>query len=44
MMTTITRENAVNAFKKALEHKKAATSSFEKWLREKGIEGKVVTL
>ena len=40
MQTTTTREKALEALKKALEHKKEATQSFD----EKGIEGKVVTL
>ena len=44
MQTATTREKALEALKKALEHKKEATQSFEYWLREKGIEGKVVTL
>ena len=40
----ITREMAVNALKKAIEHKKEAKQWFEMWMKEKGIEGKVVTL
>ncbi len=40
----IEKDNAVNALKKVLEHKKEATHKFEKWLQEKGVEGKVVTL
>jgi len=39
-----TRESALNAWKKALEHKKEAGARFEKWLQDKGIEGKVITL
>jgi hypothetical protein len=38
------RENAVNALKKALEHKKEAKIKFEQWLHERGIEGKVVAV
>lgn len=44
MQTTITKEMAVDAWKKALEHKKEASQKFEKWLQSKGIEGKVVAL
>lgn len=44
METTISKEEALKAWKKALEHKKEARSQFEKWLRERGIEGKVVSL
>ena len=40
----ITREEAINALKKAIEHKKEAKQWFELWLQEKGIEGKVVTV
>ena len=40
----ITKENAINAIKKALEHKKESTLKFEQWLQEKGVEGKVMTL
>ena len=40
---TMTKEDAMNALKKALEHKKEAKHKFEQWLLEKGIEGKVVT-
>lgn len=40
----ITRETAVNALKKAIEHKKEAKREFELWLQEKGIEGRVVML
>ena len=40
----ITKENAISALKKALEHKKEAKKKFEKWLQEKGVEGKVVAL
>ena len=40
----ITKENAICALKKALEHKKEAKKKFEKWLQEKGVEGKVVAL
>ena len=39
-----TKENAMKAFKKALAHKKEAKNQFERWLRERGVEGKVVTL
>lgn len=39
----MTADNAMNALKKALEHKKEAKRKFEQWLQEKGIEGKVVT-
>ena len=34
----------MNALKKAIAHKKEAKKDFEQWLREKGIEGKVVAL
>ena len=44
MQTIMTKEMAIDAWKKALEHKKEAGLKFEKWLQEKGIEGKVVTL
>ncbi len=40
----MTKENAMDALKKALAHKKEATHKFEQWLQEKGVEGKVVTL
>ena len=40
----MTKEMAIDAWKKALEHKKEAGLKFEKWLQEKGIEGKLVTL
>ena len=40
----MTRETAMNALKKAVEHKKEAKLWFELWLKEKGIEGKVVAL
>ena len=40
----ITKEDAMKAFKKALDHKKEAKNQFERWLRERGVEGKVVTL
>ena len=40
----ITKENAINALKKALAHKKESTERFEEWLREKGIEGNVLSL
>jgi len=40
----ITKEDAMKAFKKALAHKKEAKNQFERWLRERGVEGKVVTL
>ena len=44
MATTITKENATNAVKKALEHKKEAKRWFELWLQEKGVKGKVISL
>jgi hypothetical protein len=44
MQTTTTKEMAVDAWKKALVHKKEASQKFEKWLQSKGIEGKVVAL
>ena len=40
----ITKEDAMKAFKKALAHKKEAKNQFERWLRERGVGGKVVTL
>ncbi len=40
----ITKEDAMKAFKKALAHKKEAKNQFERWLRERGVEGNVVTL
>ena len=40
----ITKEDAMKAFKKALAHKKESKNQFERWLRERGVEGKVVTL
>ena len=40
----ITKEDAMKAFKKGLAHKKEAKNQFERWLRERGVEGKVVTL
>ena len=43
MAMTITNDDALNALKKALEHKKEAKLKFEQWLQEKGIVGKVVT-
>lgn len=43
-MEDIKKKNALAAWKKALQHKKDAGKWFEKWLQEKGIEGKVVTL
>ena len=43
-MEKITKENALSAWKKALQHKKEAGQWFEKWLKERGIEGKVVSL
>ena len=42
-MMTMTKNDALNALKKALRHKKEAKQQFEQWLQEKGIEGKVVT-
>ena len=44
MDTTMTKENALQAWKKAIRHKREATEKFECWLMERGIEGKVVTL
>ena len=43
-MGQLTREEAIKALKKALEHRKEAGAWFEQWLKEKGIEGKVSTL
>ena len=40
----MTKENALAAWKKALTHKREAKIWFENWLKEKGVEGKVVTL
>ncbi len=40
----MTTDNAKKALKKALEHKKEAKQKFERWLKEKGIEGNVVTV
>ena len=40
----MTKESAMQAWKKAIRHKHEATQLFEKWLTERGIEGKVVTL
>ena len=40
----MTREMALDALKKAVEHKKEAKRWFESWLQEKGIEGKVVAV
>ena len=40
----ITKEDAMKAFNKVLAHKKEAKNQFECWLRERGVEGKVVTL
>jgi len=40
----MTKDDALNALKKAIEHKKEAKTKFEQWLQEKGIEGKVVTV
>ena len=44
MDVTITKESAMQAWKKALRHKREAKQTFENWLTERGIEGKVVTL
>ena len=41
---TMTKDNAMNAIKKALQHKQEAKCKFEQWLQEKGVEGKVVAL
>lgn len=43
-MEDISKDKALAAWKKALRHKKEAGKWFEKWLKEKGIEGKVATL
>ena len=40
----MTREKALDAFKKALEHKREESVKFEKWLQKRGYNGKVVTL
>ena len=40
----MTQEQALNAFKKALEHKEKAMHQFEAWLKERGIQGKVVAV
>ena len=42
MDTKMSKEDVLKAWKKALEHKKEARVQFEKWLQERGIEGKVV--
>ena len=39
-----TKENMINALKKALEHKQEAKLKFEQWLQERGIEGDVVAV
>lgn len=44
MNNTITKDSAMQAWKKAIRHKREATQKFENWLTERGIEGKVVTL
>ena len=44
MAITMTKEDATNAVKKALEHKKEAKRWFELWLQEKGVKGKVISL
>lgn len=38
------KEKVVATWKKALQHRKEAGQWFEKWLKERGIEGKVATL
>ena len=47
-MTTAVKESnkteVLAAWRKALRHKKEAKDTFEKWLQEKGIAGKVVML
>ena len=43
-MEAISKDKALAAWKKALLHKKEASLWFEKWLQEKGIEGKVVSV
>lgn len=40
-MEQTAKEKAIMAWKKALNHKREAGVWFEKWLKEKGIEGKV---
>lgn len=40
----MTKESAMQAWEKALKHKRKAKQTFENWLTERGIEGKVVTL
>ncbi len=44
MDVKMTKESAMEAWKKALRHKREAKKTFENWLTERGIEGKVVTL
>ena len=44
MDTKMSKEDVLKAWKKALGHKKEARVQFEKWLQERGIEGKVVSL
>lgn len=44
MAVTMTKDNAMNALKKAIAHKKEAKLKFEQWLQERGIEGKVVAV
>jgi hypothetical protein len=43
-MATMTKDNAMDALKKAIAHKKEAKLKFEHWLQQKDIEGKVVAL
>lgn len=40
----ITQEQASKLIKKAIKHKQESTIRFETWLRERGIQGNVVTL
>ena len=44
MDTKMSKEDVLKAWKKALGHEKEARVQFEKWLQERGIEGKVVSL
>ena len=40
----MTKESVMQAWEKAVRHKREATQKFEDWLTERGIEGTVVTL
>ncbi len=42
--TSAFKDETLAAWKKALRHKQEAHASFEAWLKERGVEGKVVTL